>query len=105
MTGQWTKAETVIQNANIITIDPHQPRSQALAILNGKFIAVGTNDEIAEFVTLSRAIEDKGKISIRDARQAKGLINFIPIKENDESCINLVYQGYYTNYENKNTTS
>jgi len=50
MTGQWTKAETLIQNANIITINPLQPRSQALAILDGKFIAVGTNDEIADLV-------------------------------------------------------
>jgi predicted amidohydrolase YtcJ len=30
------KAEMVIQNANIITIDPRQPRAQALAIRHGR---------------------------------------------------------------------
>ena len=43
-------AETVIQNANIITIDPLQPGARALAIRDSKFIAVGDNDTIADLV-------------------------------------------------------
>ena len=38
--------ETIIRNANIITIDPRRPRAQALAISHGRFVAVGDNDSV-----------------------------------------------------------
>ena len=37
------KAHTIIKNANIITIDPSQPRAQSLAILNGLLVSIGDN--------------------------------------------------------------
>jgi predicted amidohydrolase YtcJ len=40
-------ADTIIRNANIITMDPTQPRASALAIRGGKFAAVGSNDDIS----------------------------------------------------------
>ena len=44
------KADAVIQNANIITIDPRLPRATALAMRDGKFIAVGDNDAVGDQV-------------------------------------------------------
>ena len=44
MVNNNLKAHTVIKNANIITIDPSQPRAQSLAILNGLLVSIGDND-------------------------------------------------------------
>ncbi len=41
-----TEPETVLYNANLLTMDVRNPRAQAVAIANGRFLAVGTNDEI-----------------------------------------------------------
>ena len=43
-------AEQVILNANIITIDPKQPKAEALAILHGRFIAVGNSQDMAGLI-------------------------------------------------------
>jgi len=37
------QADTVIKNANVITVDPKLPRAQALAIRDDRFVAVGGN--------------------------------------------------------------
>ena len=44
------KADTVIRNANIITINPKQPRAAALAIRHGRFIAVGDDAAAADWI-------------------------------------------------------
>jgi len=36
----------ILYNANILTVDTAQPRAQAVAIAGGRFLAVGSNDEI-----------------------------------------------------------
>ena len=38
--------QTIITNANVITMDPQQPRAQAVAIADGRFLAVGSNDDV-----------------------------------------------------------
>ena len=43
MTQPGRHAQTVIKNANIITIDPRTPKASSLAISDGKFIAIGDN--------------------------------------------------------------
>ena len=43
MTQSGRHAQTVIKNANIITIDPRTPKASSLAISDGKFIAIGDN--------------------------------------------------------------
>ena len=40
-------ADTVIRNANVITIDNSRPRAEALAMLHGRFAAVGSADDVA----------------------------------------------------------
>jgi len=39
-----------ILNANVITLDSKQPKAEAVAIQNGKIIAVGSNEEIRKYV-------------------------------------------------------
>ena len=40
----------VILNANVVTLNPKQPRAEAITIRNGKIIAVGSNKEIRKHV-------------------------------------------------------
>ena len=42
--------DTVIINANIITVDQGRPRAEALAISQGKFVAVGATGEIQDLI-------------------------------------------------------
>ena len=44
------KAQVLIQIANIITIDSRLPRAQALAIRDGRFLAVGSNEDVAGLI-------------------------------------------------------
>ena len=44
------KADTVLRRTNIITMDPHLLRAQAVAVRDGKFLAVGDDDDIGGLV-------------------------------------------------------
>ena len=44
MASLGTQPDTVILNANVITIDPGRPRAQAVAISQGRFVAVGDSE-------------------------------------------------------------
>ncbi|MCI0824101.1 MAG: amidohydrolase [Chloroflexi bacterium] len=50
MPSAAAQADLVIRNANIITIDPRQPRAQSVAVRDGKFVAVGDNDSVNDLV-------------------------------------------------------
>ena len=39
-------AETIVRNANVITVDSRRPRAQALAMRGGRFVAVGRNEDV-----------------------------------------------------------
>jgi predicted amidohydrolase YtcJ len=41
-----TVPELVLYRANMITIDPRQPRARAVAIADGRFVAVGDDEEV-----------------------------------------------------------
>ena len=43
-------ADTVIRRANVITVDPARPRASALAIANGRFVAVGDDGDVAGLI-------------------------------------------------------
>jgi predicted amidohydrolase YtcJ len=43
--------ETVLYNGNIWTVDETQPRAQAVAISNGRFVGVGSNEEVLRLAT------------------------------------------------------
>ena len=43
-------ADTVIRNANVITIDPRRPRAQAVAVRDARFLHVGSNDDVSSLI-------------------------------------------------------
>ncbi len=51
-------ADTIVINANVITIDKDHPAARAFAIDNGRFTAVGTNAEILKLKTSSTKVID-----------------------------------------------
>ena len=51
-------ADTIVINANVITVDKDHPSAQAFAFDNGRFTAVGTNAEILKLKTPSTKVID-----------------------------------------------
>jgi len=41
-----SEPDVILYNGNFWTVNPHQPRAQAVAISNSRFLAIGSNDEI-----------------------------------------------------------
>jgi predicted amidohydrolase YtcJ len=52
------KADYVLQNGNVITLDPKKPRAEAVAIRDGKFLWVGTNDEVKAAIDRKTQLKD-----------------------------------------------
>ena len=58
MPGSQFVADAVIRQANIITIDPKRPRAQAVAIQDGKFIAIGDDHAVSDLIGPSTEVFD-----------------------------------------------
>lgn len=56
--------ELILHNANIYTVDSAQPRAQAVAISGGRFIAVGSNDDVLRLATGKTKKIDMGQKTI-----------------------------------------
>ena len=56
--------EIILYNGNIYTVNPNEPRAQAVAIAGGRFIAVGTNDEVLRLATKHTKKIDAGHKTI-----------------------------------------
>src|SRR5882757_1560722 len=41
-----SEAELILYNGNFWTVNPRQPRAQAVAISNSRFLAIGSNEEV-----------------------------------------------------------
>src|SRR6202140_3661714 len=41
-----TEPDLILYNGNFWTVNPRQPQSQAVAISGGRFLAIGSNDEV-----------------------------------------------------------
>jgi predicted amidohydrolase YtcJ len=50
--------DMVVFNAKIITVDPQQPRAEAFAIKNGRFLAVGSNPDVRNLIRRGTPIWD-----------------------------------------------
>jgi predicted amidohydrolase YtcJ len=62
---QRTEPDLILYNGNIWTVNPQQPRAQALAISGGRFLAVGSNDEVLAFAAgLARKIDLGGQFAM-----------------------------------------
>lgn len=55
------KVDLILKNANIYTVDSAFSKAEALAIKQGKIVAVGTNNEITAKYTASQTIDLNGK--------------------------------------------
>jgi predicted amidohydrolase YtcJ len=51
-------ADLIMLNANVLTIDPARPRAQAVAIGGGRFLAVGSNDDVRGWVNPGVLVRD-----------------------------------------------
>jgi predicted amidohydrolase YtcJ len=56
--------DLILHNGNFWTVDPRTPRAQAAAISDGRFLAVGSNDEILAFATARSRKFDLGKKTV-----------------------------------------
>lgn len=57
-----SEATLAIVNANVITLNPKQPKAEAIAIQNGKIIAVGSKKQISKLVnSKTQMIDAKSK--------------------------------------------
>src|SRR5215813_11609547 len=55
-------AEWVVRRAKVITMDTNQPRAQAFAVSDGKFVAVGSDESMRPFIGANtRVLELAGK--------------------------------------------
>ena len=57
-------ADTLVINANVITVDKDHPSAQAFAFDNGRFTAVGTNEQILKLRTPSTAVIDLNGMTV-----------------------------------------
>ena len=55
------EADMVVVNANIYTVDSDFSKAEAFAVKNGKFIAVGTSEEIREMYTSDQIVDADGR--------------------------------------------
>ena len=87
--------DKIFINGNIYTVDPAQPTAQAFAVSHGKFLAVGTNEEILAMVGPgTKAVDLEGKTVIpgmNDSHMhllsvgaAKETVNLVPAHSVDE---------------------
>ena len=56
--GPNIRADLVVLNANVITVDSTRPRAEAFAVLGDEFIAVGSTSEIRRWVGESTTVID-----------------------------------------------
>ncbi|MEM2954197.1 MAG: amidohydrolase family protein, partial [Candidatus Bathyarchaeia archaeon] len=56
------RAEIVIVNANVVTLDAERPRAEAVAIRDGRIVAVGSYAEVQKYINSGTKVLDfKGK--------------------------------------------
>ena len=58
--GDRTMAELIIRNARITTLDRRRPEASALAVANGRIIAVGVESDVLPLATPSTRVIDAG---------------------------------------------
>jgi predicted amidohydrolase YtcJ len=56
--------DLIVVNARVLTSDPAAPRAQAFAVKNGRFTAVGSNDEVRNLSTAGTTVVDAQQMTI-----------------------------------------
>ncbi len=89
------KADLVLMNGKIVTVDDAKPEVQALAVSGDRIIAVGSDEEIKPYITqTTEVINLEGKLAIPGFIDAHGhftslgrskmVLNFMEVKNWDE---------------------
>lgn len=58
------KASLAVINSNIITLNPDMPYAEALAVKNGKYLKVGSNDEIFKIIDNNTVLIDASDLTV-----------------------------------------
>ena len=59
------KAELVILNGNVKTLNPEKSKAEALAVYDGKIVAVGSNSEVCKYIgDETKVVDVEGKLVI-----------------------------------------
>ena len=56
--------DLILINADVRTVDPSRENAEAFAIIKGKFIAVGSSDDIREMARDNTEIVDAGGVTV-----------------------------------------
>ncbi len=56
-----TPADVLVLNANVYTVDENQPKAEAFVIKEGKFVAVGTAEELLNTYDVADTLDAEGK--------------------------------------------
>ena len=62
--GATSGPDLVVRNARVYTMDPSAPRAEALAVKNGRFIAVGTNADVGNLVSADTEVMDAAGMTV-----------------------------------------
>ena len=59
------KADLILHNAKIYTVDPQTPWAEAAAVANGRFLAVGSNQDILELAgPQTKLVDGNGRLAL-----------------------------------------
>ncbi len=58
------RADRVLRNANVITVDTRAPRAQAVAVKDGRILAVGSNEDADAFTGPGTHVDDLGGATV-----------------------------------------
>ncbi|HEX4936409.1 MAG TPA: amidohydrolase family protein, partial [Gemmatimonadaceae bacterium] len=62
--GSALEADRIVVNARVLTSDPAMPRAQAFAVKDGKFLAVGRNDDVRNLATARTQVLDAAGMTV-----------------------------------------
>lgn len=63
-TGSGAGADLILINGNVLTMDAAQPRAQAFAVKNGRFIAIGSTQNIRALAAPGAAVIDAAGMTV-----------------------------------------
>jgi predicted amidohydrolase YtcJ len=56
--------DTIVWNARVYTMDPALPRAEAFAVKNGRFVAVGANDDVRNLASSGTELIDASRMTV-----------------------------------------
>ncbi len=61
----WQTADLILSGGKVVTVDPDRPEATAIAVSGDRILAVGSDEEIAQFATeQTRIIDLQGRLAI-----------------------------------------